>query len=346
MATRWATIRDVAKLAGVSVSTASKAFNNKDAVAEATRRRVLEAAKELNFTPNALIRSLQRGNTNTIGVFTWPVNVNLTFTITMNLLKGIADGIAATHHDLLLYSRFPGRDTNFPVTTFLDGRVDGVVLGPDALSCEGIASMAGTGLPAVLLYQGDVPETMGSVGIDNVKGVCEAIDYLVALGHRRIAFYAPLYAFDFQQRLEGYRQGLERNGIPLDPGLCATAEGYFGDLTPLCTEWLALPDPPTALIAGNDEVALRWFDELNAHGARVPDDISLIGFDDSQGAALMAPGLTTVRQPAELVGRTAAMFVDKLVDGALAETCRTVLPVELVLRGSTAPPPLVAATKR
>jgi len=224
MSNRWTTLRDVAKRAEVSVSTASKAFNNKSQVAPQTRQRVLQAAADLHFTPNALIRSLQRGKTNTVGVFTWPVRVHPARHITMHLLQGIADGIAETRHDLLLYSHFPGRAEQVPVTTFLDGRIDGVILGPHALSAEGLESLAAAGLPTVVLYHEPVPETMGMVGIDNVAGVLATVDHLVDLGHRRIAFYAPLSSFDFRKRLEGYRQGLEWRGIPPDPALCVVAE--------------------------------------------------------------------------------------------------------------------------
>lgn len=257
MGTRWATIRDVAERAGVSVSTASKAFNNKHQVAEHTRQRVLQVAAELHFTPNALIRSLQRGRTNTVGVFTWPVRVNPAHDITMHLLQGIADGIAATEHDLLIYSQFPGRVDHVPVTTFLDGRVDGVILGPHALSDEGLESLARAGLPTVVLYHEPTPETMGRITIDNVAGVMAAVEHLVGLGHRRIAFYAPPDTFDFQQRRKGYALGLERQGIACDPVLCLTPEHYHAPVEPLYERLLALPEPPTALIAGNDTSTLR-----------------------------------------------------------------------------------------
>ena len=334
--TAWATIRDVAARAGVSVSTASKALSNKDQVAAVTKQRVLDAAAELHFAPNALIRSLQRGQTRTVGVLAWPMQTNTTMDITMSLLKGVADGVAATSRDLLLYSQTPASKTAVPVSTFLDGRVDGVVLGPGVLSESNLRALASSGLPAVVMYRGDVPEQMGSVTVDNEHGIESAVAHLVALGHRRIACCIPCASTDLIERLSGYKTGLAIQGIAFDADLVVSPSEWLFDVASAADALFHLSEPPTALIAGDDHIAFRWIEHLKARGLSIPGDISIIGFDDS-AAAGMGSGLTTVRQPAQEVGCLAGVFVDRLIAGIPAEECRAELPVELIVRGTTGP---------
>lgn len=339
MKRRLPTIRDVAAQAGVSVGTASKALNNQGRLSATTRAAVLRAAEELHFSPNALIRSLQRGKTGVIGVLTWPVTMNVNVSITMPLLSGISVGLAANHRDLLLYSRYPGRDDLNAPMTFLDGRVDGAILGPYDLSPAVVRGLEAAQLPVVAIYQRGVPETFGLVTVDNVGGVQAAMDHLLALGHRRIAFFGPGSSYDFKERQFGYRAALEAAGIPFDSALCLTPENYNEPVTTLCDILLALPEPPTALLSGDDNLALRWIQELTQRGLRLPRDFSVVGFDDVP-AASNSPSLTTIRQPALLVGQQAASFVDQMIHGTPASQCRAVLPVELIVRESSGPPPL------
>lgn len=335
MAIRGATIRDVAHRAGVSVGTASKAFNNKGKLAAETRRRVLEAAAELNFAPNALIRSLQRGRTYTIGVLTWDVRTDPSRDITMHLLKGMTEGIADAHCDTLLYSLLEDRPAERMAATLLDGRADGIIVAPGLLPQAGWNGLATSGIPMVAVYRRDVSETIGYVGVDNQTGILAAVDHLRGLGHRRIAFYASYPTFDFVERGEAYRLGLERNGLPFDPAIFTLDPATTP--TAFCNTLLSLSERPTAVIAGDDADTINLMEVLRARGLRVPEDISLIGFDDA-AAAVVPPGLTTIRQPAREVGRTAARFVNALIQGASAAECRTVLPVEFIVRGTTCPP--------
>jgi LacI family transcriptional regulator len=338
MAQRRTTIADIARRAGVSVGTVSNVFNGKGRFTPSTRERVLQAAAELHFTPNALIRSLQTGKTYVIGVFTWPITSGITQDFNLLLLKGILSGLAAVRYDALLYSRHP-HESDVPVTMFLDSRVDGVIIAPGGLSSDDLETLAGSGLPVVALYQSPVPARMGAVNIDNLAGLGAAMDHLVRLGHRRIAFYAPLFAHDYTERLLGYRLGLERHSIPFDPALQIVPEGdYREEIGAACDRLLALADPPTALIAGNDSIALIFLREFAQRGVRVPKDISLVGFDDVPVAS-EPPGLTTIRQPVEEVGCIAATLAHRMICGHPADECRAVLPVELVVRGTTAPPP-------
>ena len=321
----------------MSVGTVSNVFNGKGRFAEETRARVMRAASELNFTPNALIRSLQSGKTHSIGVFTWGITAHVTRDISMLLLRGALDGIAEAGFDALLYSRHPHIDA-VSVNLFLDRRVDGLILCPGGLSEEGMRALADSGLPTVALYQNFVPEGMGAVNIDNRTGVIAAMDYLIGLGHRRIAFYAPDNTFDFAERFAAYRAGLERGGLTYDPALRFTANYDYQHTTDAAlAQWLALPQPPTAIVAGDDSAALPMLESIQARGLQAPQDISVVGFDDSP-AAIAPPGLTTVRQPAEDVGRLAAELLRCLIGGESADVCRIMLPTELVIRSTTGPP--------
>lgn len=334
MARTMATIRDVALRAGVSVGTASKAFNNKAQVAAETRGRVLEAANHLHFVPNALVRSLQQRHTNTVGVCTWQIRSASLHDITISLLTGLAAGVAETGRDLLLYAEKYEGSHQAAAARFLDGRADGLILGPCSLPVDDLPYLAGSGLPTVMLYRRDVPSGMGSVTLCNAVGTAAAVDYFFHLGHRRIAFCAPLITPDMEERYDGYRMGLAGNGLKLNPSLCLLPDEWFFDVDLACRALLSLSEPPTALIAGDDALAFRWIKALAQQGRQVPKDFSVVGFDDSPGASA-APGLTTIRQPAEEVGRKAAACLSRLIEGAEAQECRINLPVELIIRGST-----------
>ena len=339
----WTTIRDVAARAGVSVGTASKALSNKEQVAPLTKLRVQQAAAELNFTPNALIRSLQRGQTKTIGVMAWPVIDNATHSITMSLLKGMSDGIAVTGRDLLLYSESIINGQPIAISTFMDGRVDGSVIGPDALSVENLEALAASGFPSVVVYR-KAPEgsigtegSMGSVTIDNASGVRAAVSHLAGLGHRHIGCSIPQDAFVCVERYAAFQEAIAELGLHLDPAHCYLHSGSNFDIEATIRALFDSAEPPTALFVGNDTLALRWLAALSANGIRVPEDLSLVGFDDCP-AASAAPGLTTIRQPAYEVGRMAGLFVDRLIAGSPATDCQIQLPAELIVRGTTAPP--------
>lgn len=334
MSRRRNTIAEVARRAGVSVGTVSNVFNEKGRFAESTRQRVLKAAAEANFAPNALIRSLQSGTTGTVGVFTWPIEIDIIQDVTMHLLQGISRGLAPTGQDVLLYSRHPPESV--AAGLFQDGRVDALILCPGGLSMDGVEELGRGHLPVVLLYHDSIPADMAAVNVDNRSGVLAAMDHLIGLGHRRIAFCGPDFTPDFRERRRAYMEGLELGGITPDPVLDVEAGRRQGEPAVTCSRLLALADPPTALIAGDDSIALALMAELRSRGIRIPSDISLVGFDDAPAAAA-PPGLSTIRQPAGEVGRIAAEFASGLLSG-VPGPLRALLPTELVVRGTTAPP--------
>ncbi len=331
MAHSKTTIRDVAKKAGVSVSTVSKAFNNRERIAPATRQRILQIATELHFAPNALIRSLQRGHTNTAGVYIWEIHEQPSHDIVLPLMKGLQEGLAAAKLDALFFSRMESRGADRMATVVLDGRIDALITGPHDISDQGLQAIAHAEMPVVMLYRRNGPPEMGWVDVDNQAGIAALMHHLHSLGHTRIAFYAPYYTCNYQERAEAWRSA----SLHHDPDLCFyNPQAGLADIEQVCERMMSLPKPPTALVAGDDAIAFRVIEVMQNRGLRVPDQLSVTGFDDV-AAAQVSPGLTTIRQPAIEAGRLAAQFLKGLLQGCPAETCQALLPVSLVVRGST-----------
>ena len=329
------TIADIALRAGVSIGTASNVFNQKGRVTPAMRDRVLTAAADLNFTPNALIRSLQRGRTNTIGVLFWGVpGEPESGDIAALLFKGISDGIAHAGYDMLVYVHHM-RPEALPGSFLLDGRVDGLILRPGGVSLRDLDAIADSGLPAVTIYEDPQSDRIGSVLIDNIGGVSAAVDHLASLGHRRIAFYAPEGPFDFVERRCAYLDALVKHGLDVRPEYQFIAmREYRTMVVDACDQFFALSQAPTAIVAGDDVAAYLFAAELKRRGLSVPKDISLVGFNDALVAG-SPPMLTTVHQPVLEIGRTAAGFIVQMLNGKPPRECRTLVPTELVIRGST-----------
>lgn len=333
---RRPTISDVARAAGVSVGTASNVVNCKGRHSETTRARVMQAAECLHFAPNALIRSLQTGTTNTVGVFIWRVFVGAWHEMTLGLLQGISRGLAEASRDVLLYSRHPHEGELQPVY-FLDGRVDAVILAPGGLPRDGLQHLTASGLPTVTMYQSDVPDGVGSVRIDNCGGVAAVVDHLVELGHRKIAFVSPAYSDDFRERREAFRVARDRHGLdPREEWLRCDSDVGESDVAGIVARLATSGDRPTAIVAGNDGYAITALGVIEGLGLEVPREVSVTGFDDI-GAA-RASNLTTVRQPADEVGFSAARMTLQMLNGTNGERPNAVLPVQLVTRGTTAPP--------
>jgi LacI family transcriptional regulator len=337
MAGKGRSIYELAKRLGIATSTVSRALNNKPGMSDALREKILAAAAEMHYVPNALTRSLQLGRSNTIGVFTWEVLTVPYLSIVSALTLGLTAGIKNLGCDMLNYSYLPDRTPEHVASTFLDGRVDGVIAASHHIDNKSLSDLVDANLPTVVIYSQAVPDGIGYVAIDNRSGISAAVDHLVELGHKHIAYYAPIDNFDFQDRLDAYKQRLVHHGLDVNPDFCVMPNLIPSNPSIVCDRLLGSKPRPTAVLAGNDDDAYQLIEHFKARGLRIPEDMSVVGFDGT--AQHYSIPITSIRQPAFQVGETAAKLVGGLIAGKPASECRVVLPVEFVASESTGPAP-------
>lgn len=331
------TIREVARQAQVSTATVSRVLNGSGPVAEATRQRVRQAVIDLAYEPNAVARSLVSSSTHTIGILLPDIS-NPFFP---ELVKGVQLLADDRRYTLLLLNTEASAIREASALSTLRGkRVDGVVMVGLTTRPEQIKEVLGTEIPVVVLDRAMRPGSFTVVRLDHARGAAMAMTHLVDLGHRRIAHIAGPRGLELsRQRSAAYRSALRRVGQPADPRLLL--RGDFSELggSVAVEQLLDAGVDFTAVFAANDLSAIGAIRALRTHGLRVPDDVSVIGFDDIQLAGYVTPALTTIRQPTYAMGRRAAELLIDAVQGTGSLTPRTVLfEPELVVRESTAPP--------
>jgi len=338
MARRRPTSHDVAKLAGVSRTTVSLVLNDVPGVniSPETRQRVLEAARQLNYYPNAAARRLVSGQTHTIALV-WHRGPDRTYRDAF--LPGLLQGITRAARHYGYHVLFRPIDPDEPDDCYVElarGRhTDGLILSGPRSDDTHLLDLHRDGFPLVL--HGQLPGTdIPSVDIDNVRGAALAVEHLLKLGHRRIGMItnAPLIYTASRQRLEGYRQALAQAGIPYDERL--VQYGNFDEESgqQAIEALLALDPPPTAVFIASDMVAMGAMRTLRDRGLRVPDDMAIVGFDDITAARFIVPALTTVRVPTFGLGWTAAERLIRLIHRDPLQETHVLLETELVVRES------------
>ncbi|MGW6395071.1 substrate-binding domain-containing protein [Streptomyces sp. NPDC055103] len=330
---REPTIQDIAKDAGVSIASVSRALNGKPGVAAATRETVLDAARRLGFTGNATARALKSGRTGRIAVtLPW-----LATEYTARILSGIAEVLEEHGQSLAIGTTHGHRGRVRPVLEQL-GRhgFDGAILVLPPGSPKEYAASATAGKPVVVVDPAAMSD-LPTVVCDNVGGAASATRHLLESGHRRIGIVAGEPDLPATvERLEGVRAALAETGIGWDPTLVrhctftAPAGAFEAALSLVDT-----PDPPTAIFALNDRLAARVLAAARSRGLDVPRQLAVIGFDDDELASLVAPLLTTVRQPSVGLGAAAARLLLECLGGRDRRGARVLLPTELVVREST-----------
>jgi LacI family transcriptional regulator len=334
-AMRRATIREVARRAGVSYQTVSRVINNHPMVSAATRTLVREAIVELDYHPNAQAVGLSRNRSDIIGVITETV-VSPFFA---QIVHSIALALQAQGRFVLLGSA--ERTAQMQTIDILQRsrRIDGmIIILPISASLEQTQLLAESELPLVLVdLQYDI--NANYISVDNRRGAYSATEHLIKLGHRRIGIISgPPDLPVSGMRLEGYRAALHEYGLPYDPALVAPGDFRHTGGERGALHFLALDPPPTAIFACNDPMAFGAVRTLRRRGLNVPDDISIIGFDDIPEASVSYPLLTTIRQPLYEMGKLAADYICRLIDGIEPARLHVTLPTELIVRESTAPP--------
>lgn len=328
-----ATIKDVAQRAGVGVGTVSRVLNQSGPVSAATRSRVLTAIAELNFRPNHSGRQLATARTYTIGV----IVPFLTRPFYVTVLRGIEAVLASTHYHLHIFNveTAEKRDYYFNELPYR-GRIDGLIVLSLVLDDAHVTRLLSAGIPTLLLDTRH--PALPALSIDNVAGARQAVEHLIAQGHTRIAYISGLAqpALNFRnncERLSGYHAALQAHALQTRPEYVIMAGDGREMGLQMMEQLLALDEPPSALFAASDELALGAIQTAQRHGLRIPDDLAVIGYDDIELASLL--GLSTIRQPmAEMGQQGVALLLQQLAE-PLPEPVQRTLPVELVVRTTT-----------
>jgi LacI family transcriptional regulator len=333
-----ATIRDVARHAGVSVATVSRVVNDRPDVSPETREAVMHHVRALSFSTNRSARALSRGKTGLVG-FTIPYVLGDYYSW---ILSGATEALHEQEMRAVLCPTRHEHDREAAlVERLLRGTTDGAILVTPSESATELRELETLGFPFVVI---DAPmpldERIPAVSATHWAGARSATDHLLSLGHRRIAIIAGRQGWvASEERVNGYQAALAGAGVLPAPELVIRGNFEMSDGYSGAARLLSLDEPPTAIFASNDNMAIGAMRAAGERGIRVPDDLSIVGFDDSELARVVTPALTTVRQPLEEMGRMAVSLLTRLIDGQRVETLRVELATRLVVRHSTAPPP-------
>jgi LacI family transcriptional regulator len=329
---RTVTIQDVAKTAGVSVSTVSRVLNGKVDVASETQDRIRSVIDDLGYTTNLAARSMRSFKKNMVGL----IMPDIAYPFAIEVMKGVNRAIAESEFDLLVYTtgdvRKSGRASHEQkyVSLLSNSITDGVII---------VAPVTGefvTDAPIVsidpLMSDPDYP----SVHATNHQGATDAMNYLLGLGHTRIGFISGRAELESSnRRLMGYRDALKKAGLSIDEKLIASGD-YTTETGIKCAqELLSLDNPPTAIFASNDQTAMGVYQVAQERGLRIPEDLSVIGFDNIMESRYM--GLTTVDQFISEMGFVATQMLIKLINDELLDSQTYKMQTQLIIRNSCQP---------
>lgn len=329
-------VKEVAKLAGVSLGTVSNVLNRPEVVAEPTRRRVLDAISELGFVRNESARQLRAGRSRAVGLVVLDV-ANPFFT---DVARG-AESVAEANGFVVMLSN-SGEDARRErrhLDHLVEQRVQGVLITPVQSDSGRLEELAARGIPAVLVDRGAGRRNCCSVAVDDVLGGQLAGTHLIERGHRRIAFVGgPLSIDQVAERHRGVTAAVSAAGGEVQLFGTATLTVSEGRLAGAQLAELPAAERPTAVFCANDLLALGVLQEIVGHGLRVPQDLAIVGYDDIEFAAAAAVPLSSVRQPREELGRTAMeLLLDEIgSDRSRHRHRQVVFEPELVARESTA----------
>ena len=332
------TIEDLSQTLGVSRSTISKALNDRGDVSPRTRERVMQAAHELGYQPSAAARNLRRQRTDKIGlVVNYPIHQVSDFLA--ELIPGLATIAEEAACNLILYTSMAGKEARIK-NLCRSREVDGIIVAwPPRLS-ETVALcrlMSDEQMPHIVLPRRVPHDDVSYVAADHEEGARLLTAHLIALGHRRIGFERLPEVFETDyDRHAGYAAALREAGISYDPALVIAADSSADDYEARTFNTLmALPQPPTAILFFTDPVAIKVLSLAKARGIRIPEDLSITGFDGVLSSGVTEPALTTVRQPLPQMGKLAVESLLRLIAAETFEAQQHTLPVELIVRGST-----------
>jgi LacI family transcriptional regulator len=336
-ARRRATSKDVAARAGVSRTTVSFVLNDvrHANISDETRQRVLQAAETLGYVPHAAARALAGGKTGTIGLLLRPLRMASVDAFLHQLIHGLMAVCLERGYRLLVETAAPSSPPESYLHMVRDNQIDALVVLGIYEEDPALTSIIASGFPVVLVGHFDDPIAR-IVFTDNRVGIASAVDHLLTLGHRRFGFihFVPLPTIPDEPRLDGYVRALAAAGIPLEPGLVlgggfSAASGYAA-----MRHILSSGNPPTALVAGNDTIAIGAMTAIREAGLRIPNDVAVTGYDDIPMARFAVPPLTTVGLPTHDMGRAAGELAIAAIEGDPAHDRIRTFNSRLIVRHS------------
>ncbi len=329
------TIIDVAKEANVSPSTVSRVLNDTGMISPATVEIVYQAVKKLGYEPNVLARSFRKKETRTILILT----PNMTNPYYSNILSGISDMSREMNYSSFICNTTAGTAQVKEMLNMLPKhRADGVILLASEMGETWLRDFS-ENYPIVQCSEFDPDIQIPHVSIDNYKAAVEAIHYLIRIGHRKIGTISSTNRYlSTQLRMQGYKDALIEAGIEPEERFIANAgkDYSYASGCLAANQLLSQPDPPTALFCISDVLAMGAINTAKKIGLRVPQDVSVIGFDDVEQTAMFSPQLTTVAQPCYALGQKCAELLLKNLARGESISKETILPHKMVIRESTA----------
>jgi DNA-binding LacI/PurR family transcriptional regulator len=335
-------MQDIARLAGVSTSTVSRALNQSPLVNEETRRRVGDLARSLNYSINVGARNLRMQRNRTVAVAVphdTQARQHISDPLFVGILGSLADALTDRGYDMLL-SRVDATRLDRAAELVASGRSIGVILVGQWHRHDQLNDLAARRLP-IVVWGAQLPQQLYcTIGGDNVAGGLLATEHLISTGRQRIAFLGDPELPEVGRRHEGYLRALKQHGIGVDPRLTRRAPFTQGSARREVQAMLAQKIPFDAIVAGSDLLAAQAIGTLREQGLLVPHDVGVVGYDDIALAQYFHPSLTTIRQPVRQAGAALADALLAIVNGE--HPLPRILPAELIVRESSAPPPAAA----
>ncbi len=324
-------IEDVARLAGVSITTVSRVINKMPSVKEKNRLKILDAIKELKFEPSVFAQRLATGKSNVVALVI-PRYTDVFYSFyALELLRGIGTLCDRLKLDLLLRLT----DTRSPLN--LKG-VGGIIFADIIGNWHQLKEMLQQGIPCVVINNYVKELEVSCIAVDNAGGAEGAVSYLVSLGHKKIAHITgDLVTQASMQRLEGYKAGLKKNNIALREDYILKTDYSRGQARQAAEKILNMKDAPTAVFVASDSMALEVMAVVKESGKQIPQDLSIIGFDDNPSGLYGPVSLTTVKQPLVKMAEESVKELNLLMSGKKKKIEKVVLPTELVIRESCRP---------
>jgi LacI family transcriptional regulator len=332
-----ATLHDVAREAGVSVSTVSRALNGQPFVRAEVRDRVHSASEALGYRPDVAARSMRTGTTGAVGL----VVSDISNPLFASIAKAADLALSPRGYALMIANSANDSDHEAElISTFRQRRLDGLMIATANEAAPGLGDRVASFQASVLLDREVPGSRIDSVLSDHGAGLREAIRHLTGFGHRRIALIAGTPSQRGSRvRIQTYDEELAQLRIARDPALCRSGEMTVEDGYRAVGEVLALADPPTAIIAGNNQLFAGLFAAIRDLGLRIPDDLSVVACEETELTVLHNPPLDVVRRDMDDLGRTAAELLLERLDAPRRRPRQVVLPTTFEARGSSAPPP-------